>query len=354
MALQTLWTIYNRKDHYLIVDSSEENSNKFKIEYLGSDKRANDSTAIRTNQSISLQQEFYFEVTISNKEENGIIGIGFYKALTQESAREVSKQNLFEEALTVATKEVNEFINLVKEGDIFKEDFNINNLDVLPLLAANKENFRTMLASLIENQESLAIIKEWVANAIKNFNQLTRTTTINKKIFTNILTLLNKFLNEESCEINKNNTTFEHILEILKLEADKSAANVNLSNEQILEEAALHDLAKILADEDINNDEEINDYEKINDYEETLLIVPEISHKMVYIKEKFLIADEKKKKLLKDNISSQSSSNCQYISKHIDTRDIRKLLNERISKTIDIHEIQNMLSTFLSSYDWTS
>ncbi|CAG8686174.1 19528_t:CDS:2 [Dentiscutata erythropus] len=261
MALQTVWTIYNRKDHVLIVDSNEENSNKFKIECLGSDKRANDSATIRTNQPIHLQQEFYFEVTISNKGGNGIIGIGFCTKdanlnLMPESGREVAKQNLFEEALTMATKEVNEFINLVKEGDIFKEDFDINNLDVLPLLAAIKENFRTMFESLIENQESLAIIKDWVANAIKNFDQLTRTTTINKKIFSNILTLLNKFLIEESCEINKNNTTFEHILEILKLEADKSAANVTMSNEQILEEAALHDLTEILASVDINNYEE--------------------------------------------------------------------------------------------------
>ncbi|CAG8775437.1 17345_t:CDS:2, partial [Dentiscutata erythropus] len=208
MALQTLWN----RNHALIVDSSKAHSNKFKVEYIGSGKGDSDSATIRTNQPIPSQQDFYFEAKKKNKE--------------------VPKKDIIEEALAAARKEEEEFTSSVKEGDNFKEIFDMENFDVLPFLAANKESIKTVCTSLLENNESLTIVKEWARNTTKNFEKLTRTSGVDKRAFSNILTLLNKFLNEESCEINKKNEILEHILELVMFETDKSAANVDRKNEK--------------------------------------------------------------------------------------------------------------------------
>ncbi|CAG8522995.1 5622_t:CDS:2 [Gigaspora rosea] len=360
MALQT---VCNKSDYTLIVDSSKVYSNKFKVEYIGTGKEDSDSATIRTNQPIPSQQEFYFEATILNKGQNGIIGIGFCTKDANLNLMPVPKKDIFEEELVAANKEENQFTSSVKEGDTFKEDFDMENFDVLPFLSLHKENIKTMCTSLIENKESLIIVKEWAANAAKNFEQLTRTSTVDKKSLSTILTLLNKLLNEESYEINKN-MILDHILEILMFETDRSAANVNQQNEKILEEAALKILAKLLTEVDSIN---INYEEVLYDIKEQLrksernpfIMVSQASHKMFYIKQKFLKADDtKKKKLLNNNLTLQSFSTYKYISKIIDTREIQEKLLitniqniqelsnfEYIGKTIDTQKILNILSS---------
>ncbi|CAG8547471.1 42637_t:CDS:2, partial [Gigaspora margarita] len=218
-----------------------------------------------------------------------------------EKDKKVPRKDIFEEELAAANKEKNQFTSSVKEGDTFKEDFDMENFD-------------------------LDIVKECAANAAKNFEQLTRTSTVDKKSLSTILTLLNELLNEESYEINKNMILY-NILGILMFETDRSAANVNQRNEKILEEAALKILPKLLTEVDSIN---------IN-YEEA--------------------DDTKKKKLLNNNLTLQSFSTYKNISKIIDTREIQEKLLitniqniqelsnfEYIGKTIDTPKILNILS----------